>query len=83
MVAIDDIQVRLRVKVEGVIFTSSWYGPGDQLRFAALTYAPRPIDLGEQARPERIANGQIEEKKAELEEALNGSHEESNTTQAS
>lgn len=43
MVKIEDIQIRLSVKVKGATFVSSWYGPKDNMRFAAFRSSERLI----------------------------------------
>lgn len=42
-VVVDDIQIRLYVEIEGTVWVTSWYGPGDPLRFVALRRAPEPL----------------------------------------
>lgn len=70
MVEIQDLQVRLAVEVEGVQFVTSWYGPRDKMRFAAVRSVPRELDPEEKARLEKEAQLYFTAKIKALEEAL-------------
>jgi hypothetical protein len=36
LVIIDDIQIRLKTIVDGITFVTTWWGPKDPMRFAAV-----------------------------------------------
>lgn len=38
-----DIQIRLSTKIDGVDLVTTWYGPKDKMRFAAIKYSPREL----------------------------------------
>jgi hypothetical protein len=69
-VIIEDIQIRLLVKIDDSMFSTSWYGPSDPMRFAVITSASRPYTKEEVNKYEQQAKEIFEEKIKELEEVF-------------
>jgi hypothetical protein len=55
LVEIRDIQIRFGVELEGVFFVTTWYGPKDIMRFAAVKKIDSPKDPESLARLEKHA----------------------------
>lgn len=62
MVIIDDIQIRLKTEVNGIVFVTTWWGPKDPMRFAAVnsalnsekTFSPDEIYAAQQIATQRF-----------------------------
>lgn len=69
-VKIQDIQIRLSVEIQEVLFVTTWYGPQDRMRFAAFKRANQELTQDQIYELEQIAKSRFIEKIKELEEKL-------------
>lgn len=69
-VEVEDIQIRLSVKLQGVLFVTTWYGPEDVMRFAAIKMRDEVLSEEEEERLEGEARSIFDSRIKELETAL-------------
>jgi len=67
---IEDIQIRLNCFIDESLFATTWYGPGDAMRFAVLISASRLYTKEEKIVLELQAKELFSEKIIELEKVL-------------